>query len=198
MQTGKRLISAETFDSDLSVTIVLPSRSPRASPETSQSRSGMRRLRTWLVTKSRGPRVTVRLHYERRPKARRGRASEGKPRKQGSRMMPVHKRKTVRGTERRGGAPRGGRPASWDVRRDASRLRAYVTGPLQRVPLHPSACRRSAPSPYVEGIWQTSEERMPRENDQACADLRGLTCPHFERKARQPAGKWIRARGLTP
>jgi hypothetical protein len=37
------LIGAAKFDSDRSVTIVLPSRSPRASPETSQSRSGMRR-----------------------------------------------------------------------------------------------------------------------------------------------------------
>ena len=63
-------------------------------------------------------------------KARRGRASEGKPRKQGSRMMPVHKRKTVRGTERRGGAPRGGRPASWDVRARARALRADVIRPL--------------------------------------------------------------------
>ena len=127
----------------------------------------MRRLRAWLVTTPRGPRVTVRLHYERRPKARRGRASEGKPRKQGSRMMPVHKRKTVRGTERRGGAPRGGRPASWDVRARARALRAYVIGPLQRVPLHPSACRRSAPSTLLRGDLANLGGQMPRENDDA-------------------------------
>jgi hypothetical protein len=38
----------------------------------------------------------------------------------------------LRGTGRhkpRGGAPRGERPTSLDARRDASRLRAYVTGP---------------------------------------------------------------------
>jgi len=44
---------------------------------------------------------------------------------------------------RRGGAPRGERPASWDVRRLASAC-GRTSFARRRVPLHPSACRRSA------------------------------------------------------
>jgi hypothetical protein len=48
------------------------------------------------------------------------------------------------------------------------RLRAYVTGP-RRVPRkHPSARRRSASLISGEGPWHSSEEREPRENDNAC------------------------------
>ena len=47
-------------------------------------------------------------------------------------------------------------------------LRAYVIGP-RRVPRkHPGACRRSAPSFVARGKPQTSEDDLPRENDDVC------------------------------
>ena len=65
------------------------------------------------------------------------------------------------------------REASISIARDARRL-ASACGPAslarERVPLHPSACRRSAPLVSMRGRWQTSEEQMPREQDEACAN----------------------------
>ncbi len=56
----------------------------------------------------------------------------------------------------RGGAPKGERPTLLDARRLAS---ACGSAPSirQRVPLHPSAYRRSAPSRVEGGILQSSE-----------------------------------------
>jgi hypothetical protein len=51
------------LDSQLVCDTVVPFRASRASPETSQRRCGMRRLRAWLVTSSREPRVTDRPYY---------------------------------------------------------------------------------------------------------------------------------------
>ena len=42
--------------------------------------------------------------------------------------------------------------------------------PAKRVPLHPSACRRSASLFALGEQKQTSEEVKPRENNDACAD----------------------------
>jgi hypothetical protein len=134
------------------------SRSPRASPETSLRRSGMRRLCTWLVTKSPGASGHCPPPLrEAALKARRGRASGGKPRKQGSQMMPVHKRKTVRGQACRvWSAERRTSPLG----REAPRKRRGPTLLARsRVPRkHPSACRRSAPS-HVRG-----ETNKPRRS----------------------------------
>ncbi len=77
-------------------------------------------------------------------------------------------------TNRRGGAPRGERPRM----RARSCLEGTQGGSLtacgptslarRRVPLHPSACRRSASLVGDEGNRQTSEGLMPRENDEVC------------------------------
>ena len=137
----------------------LSSRSPRASPETSQSRSGMRR-----------PAGVARNHAPgRRPATPPSATTSGRGMRQRDRRAPpAVQRPTVSpggpgAKNRRGGAPRGERPAGRSGLRSGSRassramrLRAYVTGP-RRVPLHPSACRRSAPSPCVRGKQQTSE-----------------------------------------
>ena len=71
------------------------------------------------------------------------------------------------------------REASVSIARDARRLASALRAPTryalatlarERVPLHPSACRRSAPLVSMRGRWQTSEEQMPREQDEACAN----------------------------
>ena len=67
-------------------------------------------------------------------------------------------------------------------RREASVLRHWTQGATfracgptslarERVPLHPSACRRSASLMGDEGHWQASEDPMPRENDDVCAEI---------------------------
>ena len=59
----------------------------------------------------------------------------------------------------------------------------------RRVPLHPSACRRSASLFRAEGNIQTSEEDVPREKGDLCADLR---CPSVMRRAqRRPNSRSI-------
>ncbi len=78
----------------------------------------------------------------------------------------------------RGGAPRGEHLA-YEMQ-GASHKRVYARldalcacGPTslarRRVPLHPSACRRSASLTWCEGDWQSSEVVMTREKDEACA-----------------------------
>jgi hypothetical protein len=72
---------------------------------------------------------------------------------------------------RRGGAPRGERPPAaqtvkanlrGDARGPASKVRSK-----KRVPLHPSACRRSAPSLCVSGKRPSLGGVLPREKDDA-------------------------------
>ncbi len=62
----------QKFDSHSSSPIVVTSRSSRASPETSQSRNGMRRPAGWLVTMSPGrrPATPPFRHYERNARMR--------------------------------------------------------------------------------------------------------------------------------
>jgi len=67
---------------------------------------------------------------------------------------------------RRGGAPRGERPASWDVGRPRWRLRAYVIRP----PTGAAAPERLSALRFPlswRGNMQTSEDHLPRENDRA-------------------------------
>ena len=69
---------------------------------------------------------------------------------------------------RRGGAPRGERPASWDVGRPRWRLRAYVIRP----PTGAAAPERLSALRFPlswRGNMQTSEDHLPRENDDACS-----------------------------
>jgi len=125
------------------------SRSPRASPETSQGRSGTRRPAGWLVTKPPGG---IRQHH---PSATTSGTRECANARLRTPLVASFSGLAKVGSEptnRRSGAPRGGHSrragcvsgSARDARRDASRLRAYVTGP-RRVPrTHPSACRRSA------------------------------------------------------
>ena len=73
---------------------------------------------------------------------------------------------------------RGQQTPKWSAERRASPLgckaSADACGPTslarRRVPLHPSACRRSAPLASMRGHWQSSEGFMPRENDDVCSD----------------------------
>ena len=124
--------------------IFVPSRSPRASPETSQSRSGMRRPACTARNRAPGRRPGNTAH----PPLRADRANASMRRSKGTAHVqrPKNRQAGSGPKNRRGGAPRGERPpaariAKADPRGDA---RAYVTGPLKRVPPHPSACRRSA------------------------------------------------------
>ena len=84
-------------------------------------------------------------------------------------MMPVHKRKTVRGTERRSGAPRGGRPA-WTFAQTAqaclrrtgregarSRPAGLRHWPALTGAAAPERLSALRPLTLCEGIWQTSE-----------------------------------------
>jgi hypothetical protein len=152
------------------------SRSPRASPETSQSRSGMRRPAGWLVTTPSGgsgnllSATTSGRH--KRVHARLRRAMELADGEAPSMLHPTQDR---RPKNRRGGAPRGGHPRradcasgpARDARRDVSRLRACVTGP-RRVPRkHPSACQRSASLVRARGQVAKLGGDLPRENDDA-------------------------------
>ncbi len=111
------------FDSIVRAPISPASRSPRASPETSQSRSGMRRPA--CAARNRAP----------------GRRPETRPDGERTLTTAMSNGFTARGPEpknRRGGAPRGERPPAaqaaqaglrGDARRVATRLRVYVTGP---------------------------------------------------------------------
>ena len=78
-----------------------------------------------------------------------------------------------RANNRRGGAPRGERPASWDVRRP------LAPAGVRHSPADGCRCTRAPvgaplPSLFEEGAVQTSEGLMPRENDDACLkDQRG-------------------------
>ncbi len=80
---------------------------------------------------------------------------------------------------RRGGAPKGERPTSLDARRIAERgnarlmcLRAFVIGPRTgaAAPERLSALR--FPRMTRGRNWQSSEEALPRENEDACAMIR--------------------------
>ena len=133
----------------------------------------MRHLRVWLVTTPRGPRVTVRLHYGRPPfggqQAQDERVQTTRAHGLGNGTCPGV-RSTVRGQK----LPR------WSAERRTSRVmgregaRSRPAG-LRHWPANGclasthSACRRSAPSHVCEGNWQTSEEQLPRENDDACS-----------------------------
>src|SRR5262249_16745862 len=102
----------------------------------------MRRLRAWLVTTPRGPRVTDRPYYGGPPSSGLTairRAGAKPPVLLDLETDLAGRRCFSPGSKhRRGGAPRGGRPAQTlrrlrklvcgarDVRRDVSRLRAYV------------------------------------------------------------------------
>jgi len=79
-----------------------------------------------------------------------------------------------RANNRRGGAPRGERPASWDVRCLASAC-GRTSLARRRVPLHPSACRRSAPLIHDEGKLANLGGNMPREKEDACARWNGCS-----------------------
>ena len=74
-----------------------------------------------------------------------------------------------RANNRRGGAPRGEHPR-WGARRLASAC-GRTSLARRRVPLHPSACRRSAPLICDEGQYANLGGQMPRENDDACAEV---------------------------
>ena len=182
------------------MTIVPASRSPRASPETSLRRSGMRRLRAWLVTSSRGPRVTVRPHDEGPPwLGSTPRASGCKPP-----VLETWKqvcpgvRSTVRGQK----LPRWSaeRRTSRVMGREAprKRLRAYVTGPRTGASQAPKAPFGAPPPRMVRGgTTQTSEDKClartmklarsvgwakarnapcPRERSMRAGQRRGLRC----------------------
>jgi hypothetical protein len=113
----------------------LPSRSPRASPETCQSRSGMRRPAGWLVTTPPGgvrqhrPSATTSGTCERTNARLTGTAHVQRP--------TVSPRRAWAPINRRGGAPRGERPRRADCVSGLrgtqgaalKRLRAYVIGP---------------------------------------------------------------------
>jgi len=102
------------------------SRSPRASPETSQSRSGMRRpahvARNHVP--GRRPAKPPFRHYERNARMRQCETEEHRPAVQRSTVSP----RWPGANNRRGGAPRGER-SRWNARRPSWRLRAYVTRP---------------------------------------------------------------------
>ncbi len=78
---------------------------------------------------------------------------------------------------RHGGAPIGARPASWDAWHPAGCLacrarsaHARLTRQARRVPLHPSACRRSA-HPSDRGpveVKVKTRARMRRGNEMGC------------------------------
>ena len=98
---------------------------------------------------------------------------------------------------RRGGAPRGERPR-WTqgacVKARYARLHALCAcGPTslarRRVPLHPSACRRSAPLIGDEGKHANLGGRMPRENDEACAVVPGLSHQRVYARLRRAMAK---------
>src|SRR6201991_4217790 len=132
----------------------------------------MRRLRAWLVTSSRGPRVTDRPYYGGPPfsglTAIRRAGAKLPCSWIWKRILPVADA-SVRGLK----SPR------WSAERRTLPLEpeaaAAACGPTSlarsRVPLHPSACRRSA---SLIGLRdkQTSEEIKPREKDDACGRAR--------------------------
>ena len=112
-------------------------------------------------------------------------------------------------TNRRGGAPRGEHPRKRRRRKlvcVGCKASADACGPAslarRRVPLHPSACRRSAPLSCERGHQQSSEGFMPRENGGACA-IHSAVIPGRHEVAspdsiRRSDGYGFRARGLTP
>jgi hypothetical protein len=109
-----------------------------------------------------------------------------------SQNVEVARTRYLRGTDRhkpRGGAPRGER-SRWSVRRDASRLRTYVIGPLKgaAAPERLSALRFPR---LFEGQPQTSEEIAPREKDHVCARYRPvLILVQYRLNSRVAAASW--------
>ena len=133
----------------------LSSRSPRASPETSQSRSGMRRPAR--AARNRAPGGA----RQNRPSATTSGTREC------ANARPKGTAHVQRPTVRQGGSG-ANKPPRWSAERRAS----YVTGrkapagacgptslARRRVPLHPSAFRRSASLTFGEGKPQTSEDQ---------------------------------------
>jgi hypothetical protein len=135
-------------------------------------------LRAWLVTTPPGG---VRQH---RPSATTSGTRECANARSRAPLMCNARRSGQGGSganNRRGGAPRGERPTSLDARRLAS-----ACGPAslarRRVPLHPSACRRSASLTFGEGNIQTSEDNTSREGRR----LHGLQLPLVPLEAGSP------------
>ena len=85
---------------------------------------------------------------------------------------------------------RGQQSPKWSAERRASPLgckaSADACGPTslarRRVPLHPSAFRRSAPSPCVRGTMASLGGALPREKENACLHMadrgQGRRTPH--------------------
>ena len=130
----------------------LSSRSPRASPETSQSRSGMRRPARVARNHAPGrrPAKPPFRHYERNARMRQC-ETEGTAHVQRPKVSPRRDRSPqTAAVERREASV----PAGTQGARDSAFTRVFValcacgrtSFARRRVPLHPSACRRSAPS----------------------------------------------------
>ena len=125
----------------------------------------------WLVTSLRGPRVTVRLYYERPPFS--GQYAQGQRVQTARGQIPKGIRPGVRSH-----SPRPKIGPRWSAERRASPgcaacesglrgdARACVTGPLKGCPLAPERLSALRPLTSNEGeFWQASEDKMPREND---------------------------------
>ena len=113
-----------------------------------------------------------------------------------------HHRADTRSSQRRSliasfRAGSGQQPLRWSAERRAShrketaRRLASACGRTsfarERVPPHPSACRRSAPLVSMRGRWQTSEEQMPREQDEAAR----TTPPSFRARQARARNRFI-------
>ena len=148
------------------------SRSPRASPETSQSRSGMRRPACMARNRAPGRRPSNTAHPPlRADRANAARRSQRTPPRQATSEGIAQAGSGPK--NRRGGAPRGERPPARGLRKlicagTRAGLREWLR-PQQRVPLHPSACRRSASLTLREGRLAKLGGGSPRENGDACA-----------------------------
>jgi hypothetical protein len=152
------LISTAKFDNCSPVIMVLSSRLPRASPETSLRRSGMRR-----PARAARNRVPGGARQNRPSTTTSGTRECANARPKGTAPLCNARRFRQGGSganNRRGGAPRGERPDRKGREAPRKRLRACVTGPLNGcLASTQSTFRRSASLTLCEGPKQTSEDK---------------------------------------
>jgi hypothetical protein len=155
------------------------SRSPRASPETSQSRSGMRRPAGMArnQTPGRRPGNTA------LPPLRAERANAPMS-DQGARSCAPSRGMAKAGSEpknRRGGAPKGGHPRRADCVSGLRGMQGRAISPCGPTSLAREGCLASTRAPVGAPLPRSREGTLaslggypPRENDDACSIYRRL------------------------
>jgi hypothetical protein len=165
-----------SFDTSLSLPMFVPFR-PRqgAFARHCDGRTGCGVLRVVYASKPPGGvRATPPFrHYERNLRTQQCETCEHRP----FATLNGFAKASSEPKNRRGGAPRGERPRRADCVSGLRGTQGRAISPCgrtlfarRRVPLHPSACRRSAPSFCVRDIMAKLGGDMPRENGNACLD----------------------------